>query len=74
MIKINNKCVSKCIFHCLEETESKYGEALVHSGGLTKHGVLVMWKILEMKKAFFSFSVKSSVSHFSLIICIRTPQ
>ena len=37
MIKINNECVSKCIVHCLEQTESKYGEALVHSDGLTKH-------------------------------------
>ena len=37
MIKINNECVSN-------------GEALVHSDGLTKHSVLVMWTILEMKK------------------------
>ena len=48
MIKINNECVSKCLLHCLEQTESKYGEALTHSYGLTKHTVFVLWKILEM--------------------------
>ena len=50
MIKINKECVSKCFLHCLEQTEPKYGEAMAHSDGLTKHSVLVMWKILEMKK------------------------
>ena len=50
MIKINNECVSKCLLHCLEQTESKYGESLVHSDGLTKHSVLLVWKTLEMKK------------------------
>ena len=37
MIKINHECVSKCLLRCLEQTELKYGEALAHSGGLTKH-------------------------------------
>ena len=55
MIKINTGCVSKCRLHCLEQTESKYCEALVHSDGLTKHRVLVMWKNLEMKKQFHFF-------------------
>ena len=55
MIKINNECVSKCLLHCLERTESKYGEALSHSDGLTKHSVLVMWKILEMKNNIVFF-------------------
>ena len=55
MIKINNERVSKCLLHCLEQTESKYGEALAQSGGLTKHSVPVMWKILEMKKIFLFF-------------------
>ena len=49
------ECVSKCPLHCLEQTESKYSEALVHSDGLTKHSVHVMWKILEMKKIFLFF-------------------
>ena len=41
MIKIDNECVSKCILHCLEQTESKYGEALAHSdGGLTTQ---ILW-------------------------------
>ena len=38
----NNECVSRCFLHCLEQTESKYGEALAHSDGLTKLSVLVM--------------------------------
>ena len=67
MIKINNECLSKCLLLCLEQTELKYGEALVRSDGLTKHSVLVRWKILEMKK-ICPFSVKSSVTNFSLIL------
>ena len=55
MIKINNECVSKCLLLCLEQTESKYDEALVQSDGLTKHSVLVMWKILEMKNNIVFF-------------------
>ena len=31
LIKFNNECASKCILHWLEQTELKYGEALVHS-------------------------------------------
>ena len=31
--------VSKCLLHCPEQTESKYGETLVHSDGLTKHSL-----------------------------------
>ena len=42
--------VSKCLLHCLEQIESKYAEALVHSDGLTKHSVLLVWKTLAMKK------------------------
>ena len=52
MIKINNECVSRCLLRCVEQTESKYGEALAHSDGLTKHTELVMWTISEMKKIF----------------------
>ena len=52
MIKINNECVFRCLLHCVEQTESKYGEALAHSDGLTKHTELVMWTISEMKKIF----------------------
>ena len=29
--------MSKCLLHCLEQTESKYVEALGHSDGSTKH-------------------------------------
>jgi len=50
IIKMINKCVSKCPLHCLEKPESKYVEALVHSDGLTKHSVLLVWKTLAMKK------------------------
>ena len=38
-----------------KQTESKYGEALTHSYGLTKRSVLVMWKILQMKTIFLFF-------------------
>ena len=47
--------MSKCLLHCPEQTESRYDEALAHSDGLTKHSVLVMWKILEIKKIFLFF-------------------
>ena len=50
--------VSKCLLHCLEQTESKSGEALAHSDGLTKYTVLVMWKILEMRNIFLFFFSK----------------
>ena len=46
------ECVSKCPLHCLEQTESKYSEALVHSDGLTKHSVLVMWKIIIINNSY----------------------
>ena len=68
MIKINNECVPKCVLHRLEveQTESKYGEAVVHSDGLTKHSVLVMWKILEMKKICpFFFCQKFCITLFT---------
>ena len=55
MIKINNERVSKCLLHCLEQTESKYGEALVHGDWFNKY-VPVMWKILQMKKICPLFS------------------
>ena len=41
--------VSKCPLRCLKQTESKHDEALVHSDGLNKYSLLLMWKILEMK-------------------------
>ena len=50
MTKVNNDSVSQCFLHCLKQTESKYGEALVHSDGLSKHGTFLMWKITEMWK------------------------
>ena len=67
---IKNECVSKCLLQCLEQTESKYGESLVHSDDLTKHSVLVMWKISQMKKIcplFFCqiFCQKLSITLFT---------
>ena len=50
MTKINNDSVSKCLLHCLKLTKLKYGEALVHSSGLSKHGTFLMWKITKMRK------------------------
>ena len=60
MIKVNYECVSKCLLHCLEQTESKNMviEALVHSDGLTKHGVLAMCENLRNEER----NVKSSDS------------
>ena len=40
MIKINNECVTKCLLHCLEQTESKYGEAL--NRNMVRHWFTVM--------------------------------
>ena len=57
MTKINNDSVSQCRLHCLKQTESKYGEALLYSNGLSKHGTFLMWKIKKMRKIcplFFS--------------------
>ena len=42
--------MSKCLLHSRKKTKSKYGEAVVHSGGSTKHSVLLMWKSLGVKK------------------------
>ena len=55
MTKINNDSVSQWLLHCLKQTKLKYGEALVHSSGLSKHGTFVMWKITKMRK-FCPFS------------------
>ena len=65
MTKINNDSVFQCLLHCLKQTESKYGEALVHSGGLSKHCTFQMWKITKMKKMCpFSFSKKICITPF----------
>ena len=51
--------------HCLKQTELKYGEALVHSDGLSKHGILLMWKITEMRKTcLFFFSQNFCITLF----------
>uniref|UniRef100_UPI003AF5D8DB hypothetical protein n=1 Tax=Thiolapillus sp. TaxID=2017437 RepID=UPI003AF5D8DB len=43
----------------------KYGEALVHSSGLSKHGTFLMWKITKMRKICpFSFSQKFCIKPF----------
>ena len=58
--KINNDCVSKCLLHCLEQTKSKSGEALVH----TKHSVRtchVEFHRKEDHNYVLSVSVKTSV-------------
>ena len=58
--KINNDCVSKCLLHCLEQTKSKSGEALVH----TKHSVRtchVEFHTKEDHNYVLSVSVKTSV-------------
>ena len=66
MIQINNECLSKCLLHCLEQTESRYGEAMAHSDGLTKHSVHVMWKIVEMKNnTVFFFCQKFRITLFT---------
>ena len=58
--------VSQCLLHCLKQTESKYGEALVHSSGLSKHGTFLMWKITKMRKICpLSFSQKFCITRFS---------
>ena len=66
MIKVKYGYVSKCLLCCLEQTESKYGEALAHSDGLTKNTVLVMWKVLEIKKiCLFFFCQKFRIKLFT---------
>ena len=65
MTKINNDSVSQCLLHCLKQTEPKYGKALVHSSGLSKHGTFLMWKITKMRKICpFSFSQKFCITPF----------
>ena len=49
-----------------KKTESKYGGALVHSSGLSKHGTFLMWKITKMRKICpFSSSQKFCIILFS---------
>ena len=62
MIKANNVCVSKCLLHCLKQTESKYGEALVHSDGLSKYTSNVE-NLRNEDNNVLSFSVKKCLSH-----------
>ena len=65
MTKINNDNVSQCLLHCLKQTELKYGEAMVHSSGVSKHGTFLMWKMTKMRKNFpFSFSQKFCITLF----------
>ena len=65
MTKVNDDSVSQCSLHCLQQTELKYGEALVHSSGLSKHGTFLMWKITKMRKICpFSFSQKFCITPF----------
>ena len=65
MTKINNDSLSQCPLHCLKQTESKYGEALVHSSGLSKHGTFLMWKITKIRTICpFSFSQKFCITLF----------
>ena len=65
MTKINTNSVSQCLLHCLKQMESKYGEAVVHSDGLSKHGILLMWKITEIGKICpFLFSQKFCITAF----------
>ena len=69
MTKINNDRVSQCLLHCLKQTELKYGEALVHSSGLSKHGTFLMWKITKIRKICpFTFSQKFCITLFSNIL------
>ena len=50
---------------CLKQTESKYGEALVHSDGLRKHGIPLKRKITEMRKICpFVFSQNFCIALF----------
>ena len=63
--KINNDSVPQCLLRCLKQTESKYGEALLHSSGLSKHGTFLMWKITKIRKTCsFSFSQKFCITPF----------
>ena len=65
MTKIKNESVSQCLLHYLKQTELKYGEALVHSSGLSKHDTFLMWTITKMRKICpFSFSQKICITSF----------
>ena len=65
MTKVNNDRVSQCLLHCLKQTKSKYVEALVHSSGLSKHGIFLMWKITKMRKICpFFLSKKFCITPF----------
>ena len=65
MTEISDERVSLCLLHCLKQTESKYGEALVHSDGSSKHGIFPMWKITEMRKIrHFFFSHNFCITRF----------
>ena len=69
MTKINNDSVYQCLLRCLKQTESKYGEALLHSSGLSKHGAFLMWKITKIRKICpFSFSQKFCITPFFNIL------
>ena len=58
MIKINIECVFKYFLYRIKQTDSKYGEVLVHSDGASKHCILLMWKVLEKQKVCFLFLSK----------------
>ena len=65
MTKINNDSLSQCLLHCLKQTELKYGETLVHSSCLSKHGTFLMWKIHKNKENMsFFFSQKLRITPF----------
>ena len=65
MSKIDNDSVSQCLLHSLKQTESKYGETLVHSSGLSENGTFLMWKITKIRKICpFSFSQRICITPF----------
>ena len=48
-----------------KQNRNNYGEALVHSSGLSKHGTFLMWKITKMRNICpFSFSQKFCITPF----------
>ena len=62
MTKINYDSVFQRLLHCLKQTESKYDEALVHSSGLNKHVIFLMWKITKNEENM-SFRFLSKILH-----------
>ena len=69
MTKLDNDSGSQYLLHCLKQTELKYGEALVHSSGLSKHGTFLMWKITKIRKNCpYTFSQKFFIILFSNIL------